>query len=105
MLIVETNAVVPADNHKGCAGPGSSPVVVLNNTMGWIPASAGMTNHFEFLSRINVVLNNMDCYRLIPALRIGTFISSGLISRTSSGTAQASNGSTLILKWYITCSA
>ena len=32
--------VIPANNHKGCAGPGSSPVVVLNNTTGWIPARA-----------------------------------------------------------------
>src|SRR5450830_1607093 len=38
-------------------------------------------------------------------LRIGTFISSGLISRTSSGTPQAKAGSTLILKWYMLCSA
>src|SRR5688572_12222880 len=37
--------------------------------------------------------------------RIGTFISSGLISRTSSGIAQATLGSTLILKWYIDCIA
>src|SRR3954466_14192556 len=37
--------------------------------------------------------------------RIGTFISSGLISRTSCGTAQVTLGSTLILKWYIDCMA
>src|SRR5690606_15197825 len=36
---------------------------------------------------------------------IGTLISSALISRTSSGTAQALAGSTLILKWYIDCIA
>src|SRR5262249_54992950 len=36
---------------------------------------------------------------------IGTFISSGLISRTNSGIAQATFGSTLILKWYIDCIA
>jgi hypothetical protein len=36
---------------------------------------------------------------------IGTFISSGLISRTSSGTPQGKAGSTLILKWYIDCIA
>ncbi len=48
-----TDFVVPADNHKGCAGPGPSPVVIPDNTMGWSPApgllpagagSAGMTN-------------------------------------------------------------
>ena len=38
-------------------------------------------------------------------LRIGTCISSGLISRTSSGTPQAKAGSTLILKWYMLCIA
>src|SRR3990172_1458698 len=38
-------------------------------------------------------------------LRTGTFISSGLISRTSTGIAQATFGSTLILKWYIDCIA
>ena len=38
-------------------------------------------------------------------LRIGTFISSGLISRISSGTPQAKAGSTLILKWYMLCMA
>src|SRR6185295_15469127 len=37
--------------------------------------------------------------------RIGTFISSGLISRISSWIAQATFGSTLILKWYIDCMA
>src|SRR5438874_4127229 len=37
--------------------------------------------------------------------RTGTFISSGLISRRSCGTAQATFGSTLILKWYIDCIA
>src|SRR6185503_15176474 len=37
--------------------------------------------------------------------RIGTFISPGLISRTSSGIAQATLGSTLILKWNIDCIA
>src|SRR5690349_9673037 len=36
---------------------------------------------------------------------IGTFISSGLISRTSSGTPHWKAGSTLILKWYMLCSA
>src|SRR5262245_32706210 len=43
--------------------------------------------------------------RLYCFTRIGTFISSGLISRTSSGMAQATFGSTLILKWYIDCIA
>ena len=38
-------------------------------------------------------------------LRIGICISSGLISRTSSGTPQANAGSFLILKWYIDCIA
>ena len=38
-------------------------------------------------------------------LRIGTFISAGLISRTSSGTPQAKAGSFLILKWYMLCIA
>src|SRR2546430_10039997 len=37
--------------------------------------------------------------------RMGTFISSGLISRTSSGIAHDTLGSTLILKWYIDCIA
>src|SRR5688500_6532658 len=37
--------------------------------------------------------------------RTGTFISSGLISRTSSGIAHCTFGSTLILKWYIDCIA
>ena len=38
-------------------------------------------------------------------LRIGTFISSGLISRTSSGTPQANAGSALMRKWYMHCIA
>ena len=38
-------------------------------------------------------------------LRIGTFISSALISRISSGTPHAKAGSTLILKWYMLCMA
>ena len=46
--------------------------------------------------------NRSADYRL---LRMGTFISSGLISRTSSGTPQANAGSTLILKWYMLCIA
>ena len=37
--------------------------------------------------------------------RTGTCISSGLISRTSSGTPQANAGSFLILKWYMLCMA
>ncbi len=37
--------------------PGPSPVVVLNNTMGWIPAFAGMTNQFDLLSLIHAILN------------------------------------------------
>ena len=37
--------------------------------------------------------------------RIGTTISSGKITRTSSGTPQAKAGSTLILKWYMLCIA
>ena len=41
-------------------------------------------------------------YRL---LRMGTLISSALISCTSSGTPQAKAGSTLILKWYMLCMA
>src|SRR5690606_8352431 len=36
---------------------------------------------------------------------IGMLISSGLISRTSSGMAHATFGSTLILKWYMLCMA
>ena len=36
---------------------------------------------------------------------IGTSISEALISRTSSGTPQAKAGSTLILKWYMSCMA
>ena len=43
-----------------------------------------------------------DAYRLF---RMGTCISSGLISRTSSGTPQAKAGSFLILKWYMLCMA
>src|SRR6185295_7067170 len=43
--------------------------------------------------------------RIYCFTRIGTFISSGLISRTSSGIAQATFGSTLILKWNIDCIA
>src|SRR5688500_4172391 len=37
--------------------------------------------------------------------RTGTFISSGLISRTSSGIAHCTLGSTLTLKWYMDCIA
>src|SRR6266850_1755464 len=44
-------------------------------------------------------------YGLYFFTRTGTFISSGLISRTSCGTAHATFGSTLILKWYIDCIA
>ena len=36
---------------------------------------------------------------------MGTCISSGLISRTSSGTPHGKAGSTLILKWYMDCMA
>ena len=43
--------------------PGSSPVVDLNNTMGWIPAFAGMTNQFDRLSRIYFILNNLNLKR------------------------------------------
>ena len=38
-------------------------------------------------------------------LRIGTCISSALITRTSSGTPQVKAGSTLILKWNMSCMA
>src|SRR5690606_3545887 len=38
-------------------------------------------------------------------LSMGMSISSGAISRTSSGIAHSTSGSTLILKWYIDCNA
>ncbi len=52
--------------------------------------------------RSAVAVRGPQDYRL---LRIGTCISSGLISRTSSGTPQAKAGSALILKWYMLCIA
>ena len=32
--------VIPADNHRGCAGPGTSPSSRIELTTGWIPARA-----------------------------------------------------------------
>jgi hypothetical protein len=39
--------VIPANNHKGCAGPVIQSIQVLKNTVDWVPAFAGTTEVFE----------------------------------------------------------
>ena len=42
--------VIPANNHKGCAGPESSPSYWSVSREDWVPASAGTT---KFVARIS----------------------------------------------------